>query len=135
VNSRRYQISHYKGPLYRNTNYASEEKKENNHGSLNQLSKSDVVQTDRSNEAQNILDGYRINYIDVTYVGLEALQVPEKYEVKNGSELNDISTDELKIKKPPLNISVDKIINTPRRKCPGGQKMDNFGTCKTVWER
>jgi hypothetical protein len=32
-----------------------------------------------------------------------------------------------------LDISVDRIIHAPKRKCPSGQKMDTFGTCKSVW--
>ncbi|KDR11309.1 hypothetical protein L798_14952 [Zootermopsis nevadensis] len=124
ANSRSFGLSRY-----RNTNYASNEISENNHGSLNKLSKSDVEQTDRNHEAQHIQSVYRINFIDVIYhAGLEELQVPEKFEV------NDISTDDLTTKKPPVNISVDRIINTPRRKCPGGQKLDTFGTCQTVWK-
>jgi hypothetical protein len=98
----------------------------NNHGSLNQLSKSDVMQTDSSDKEQNVQDGYRVNYIDVTYnAGQEMPQLTEKYELKDGSEV--------KINNPPLKITPDRIINTPRRKCPSGQKLDTFGTCKTVW--
>lgn len=141
VNTRTYQRPDHKGPAYRHTYYAEDKMSKNNRDSLNQLSKSDAVQTDRNNEAQNIQDGYRRNYIHVKYyVGPEAFEAPtlnkdpEEYAVKHGSEFNDISTDELKTKKPPVNISVDRIINTPRRKCPAGQKMDTFGTCKAVWE-
>jgi hypothetical protein len=128
------------------TPYATNDISKINHGSLNRLFKSDGKQEDGSNEARNIQNGerskdYRTNYIDVTYyVGPEAFKAPisninsAKYNVKNGAEFIDVSTEESTTKKLPLDISVDRIIDTPRRKCPDGKKMDLFGTCKAVWE-
>jgi len=84
--------------------------------------------------------GDRRNYIDVTYyVGPKAFKAPilnensAKYDVKNGFEFTDVTTAELEVTNPPIGISALNIITTPQRKCPSGQKMDFFGTCKEVW--
>jgi hypothetical protein len=95
---------------------------------LTRLFKSEGKQEDGSNDGRNVQNGesskiYRKNYIDVNY-----------YFNKKGPEFIDVLTEELTTQKPPLDISVDRIIDTPRRKCPNGQKIDLFGTCKTVWE-
>jgi hypothetical protein len=133
------------GPSERITPYAANDISKINYGSLNRLFKSDRKQ-DGSNEARNIQNGesskvYHKNYIDVTYyVGPEAFKASTsntnsaKYNVKNGSEFIDVPIEEFTAKKLHLNISVDRIINTPRRKCPDGKKLDFFGTCKAVWE-
>jgi hypothetical protein len=113
---------------------------------LNRPFKSDSKQEHERNEARNIQHGesskaYLKNYIDVTYYfGQKAFKEPisninsAKYNEKNGPELIDVSTEEFTTKKLPLDISVDRIIHTPRRKCPDGKKMDFFGACKAVWE-
>jgi hypothetical protein len=128
------------------TPYAANDISKINYGSLNWLFKSDGRKEDGSSEAGNIQNGessnvYRKNYVDVTYYfDPEAFKAPiskinsAKYNVKNEPELFDVSTGELTTKKLLLNISVDRIIDTPRRKCPDGKKMDFFGTCKAVWE-
>jgi hypothetical protein len=134
------------GPPKSITPYAANDISKINYGSLNRLFKSDGKQEDGSNEARNIQNGesskvYRKNYIDVTYYfGPEAFKAPilninsAKYNVKNKPEFIDESTEEFTTKMLPLDISVDRIIITPRRKCPDGKKMDLFGTCKAVWE-
>jgi hypothetical protein len=127
------------------TPYAANDISKINYGSLNRLFKSDGKQEDESSEARNIRNGenskvYHKNYIDVTYYfGPEAFKAPVSYiksakYTKNKPELIDVSTEEFTTKKLPLDISVDRIIDTPRRKCPNGKKMDLFGTCKAVWE-
>jgi hypothetical protein len=134
------------GPSEGITPYAANDISKINYGSLNRLSKPDSKQDEGSNEARNIQNGGiskvdRKNYIDVTYyVGPEAFKAPisninsAKYNVKNGPEFIDVPKEEFTTKMPPLDISADRIINTPRRKCPEGKKMDLFGTCKAVWE-
>jgi hypothetical protein len=145
VNSKIYNKFDY-SPSKGITPYATNDISKINHGSLNRPFKSDGKQEDGRNEARNIQNGesskvYSKNYIDVTYYfDPEAFKAPisninsAKYNVKNGPEFIDVPIEEFTTKKLPLDISVDRIIDTPRRKCPDGKKMDLFGTCKAVWE-
>jgi hypothetical protein len=126
--------------------YATNDISNINHGSLTRLLESQGKQEDGSDDARNIQNGetskdYSKNYIDVTYyfIGKEFQAHisninSAKSDMKKGPELVDAPTEEFTTQKLPLDISVDRIIDTPRRKCPNGQKMDLFGACKTVWE-
>jgi hypothetical protein len=132
----------YYGEAKEMTSYAANDISNTKHGSFLQLFK----QEEGSNVAQNdpksaTSKGHRKNYIDVSYyLGREAFKAPivnissAKHDVNEGSEFSDASTEEFTTQKLPLDISVDRIIDTPRRKCPSGQKMDPFGMCKAVWE-
>ncbi|PNF22627.1 hypothetical protein B7P43_G10851 [Cryptotermes secundus] len=134
------------GPSEGITPYPANDISKINHDSLNRVFKPDSKHEERSNVARNIHNGEiskvdRKNYIEVTYyVGPEAFKAPisninsVKNNAKNGPEFIDIPKEEFTTKMLPLDISADRIINTPKRKCPEGKKMDLFGTCKAVWE-
>ena len=144
MNSEKHKISDH-NLSKRNAHYRTNDTSKFNHGSLHRLSKSFGVHEDISIEAKSHQDGlnskfYRTSYVDVRYyVDTDASKASildtnsTKYEVKNESHFTDVATTEIATTRRPLNISVDRIINVPKRKCPGGQRMDLFGTCKTVW--
>lgn len=128
-----------------NARYRTNDKSKLNHGSLDQLSKSYSVQENISIEAKSNQDGlhpkfYHTSYVDTRYSVDTDESKPSildmnstKYEVNNGSNFTDVAMTGFATTRRPLNISVDRIIDVPKRKCPGGQKMDTFGMCKTVW--
>lgn len=129
----------------RNVPYRTNDTLKLNRSSFYRLSKSNGVREVTSTEEQINQNGlqstfYGTGYAYVRYyIDTEASKAPvldmnsTKYDVKNGSDFTDVAKTELTTKRPPLNISVDRIISVPRRKCPDGQKMDLFGKCKTVW--
>ena len=144
MNSGKHKTSDYNLPT-RNVPYSTNDTSKLNRDSFYRLSKSNGVREVTSTEEQINQSGFQSTFYGTSYayvryyIDTEASKESvldtnsTKYDVKNGSDFTDVAKTELTTKRPPLNISVDKIIGVPKRRCPDGQKMDFFGTCKTVW--
>jgi hypothetical protein len=107
------------------------------HGSFYRVSISYGVWEEKSTEAKRNQNGSQSKFYgtsDTEASEASALDMDStENEVKNGFDYTDVAKTEFATTFPPLDLSPDKIIDVPRRKCPAGTKMDPSGKCKTVW--
>jgi len=133
VNSEKHKISDYnlsKRNVHNRTNHTSVL----SHGSFYRLSVSYGVWEEKSTEAKSNQNGSQYKFYGTSDTEASVLDMnPTEDEVKDRSDYTVVAKTEFETP-PPLNISRDKIIDVPKRKCPAGTKMDPNGQCKTVWK-
>ena len=137
VNSEKHKISDYnlsKRNVHNRTNHTSVL----SHGSFYRLSISYGVWEEKSTEAKSNQNGSQSKFYGTS--DNEASEASPldmnstENEVKDKSDYTDVAKTEFENPPPSLNISTDKIIDVPKRKCPAGTKMDSNGKCRAVWK-